>query len=51
MYLQKVISKKNMEKIHIFLKVTDKRAGSLSGAVGQRYGSVDPDPYQNVTDS
>jgi hypothetical protein len=34
------------------LKVTDKRAGSRSGFVSQRYGSVDPDPdpYQNVTD-
>jgi hypothetical protein len=24
--------------------------GSASGSVNQRYGSEDPDPYQNVTD-
>jgi hypothetical protein len=27
-----------------------KRAGSGDGSVGQRYGSEDPDPHQNVTD-
>jgi hypothetical protein len=27
-----------------------KRAGSGAGSVSQRYGSEDPDPYQNVTD-
>ncbi len=38
------------------LKVTDERTGSGSafgsafGSVSQRYGSEDPDPYQNVTD-
>jgi hypothetical protein len=30
------------------LKVTDENSGS--GSVSQRYGSADPDPYQNVTD-
>jgi len=24
--------------------------GSGSGSISQRYGSVDPDPHQNVTD-
>jgi hypothetical protein len=27
-----------------------KIAGSGSGLISQRYGSADPDPYQNVTD-
>ncbi len=37
MYLQKVISKKT------------KIAGSGVGSVRKRYGSADPDPYQNIT--
>jgi hypothetical protein len=32
------------------LKVTDKKAGFGAGSVSQRYGSMDPDLYQNVTD-
>jgi hypothetical protein len=30
------------------LKVKDETAGS--GSIGQRHGSADADPYQNVTD-
>jgi hypothetical protein len=34
------------------LKGTDEKTGSgaRAGCVCQRYGSSDPDPYQNVTD-
>ncbi len=51
MYLQKVINQKNF----CILKVTDERAGSGSVAgsglvVSQRYGSENPDPFQNVAD-
>jgi hypothetical protein len=31
-------------------KITGSGAGSLFGSVSQRYGSADPDPYENVTD-
>jgi hypothetical protein len=49
MYLQKVISKKNLEKKIFFvgiLKVTDEKSRI-------RYGSSapDPDPHQNVIDA
>jgi hypothetical protein len=55
MYLQKVISKKNLEKKYFLLarkkifsvgilKVTDEKSRI-------RYGSSDPDPYQNVIDA
>jgi hypothetical protein len=49
MYLQIVLSKKTGKKIFLVgvLMVTDK-SGAGSGC--QRYGSTDPDPYQNVTD-
>ncbi len=42
---------KNLEKKFIvgILKVTDQRAGSVSGSASQRYGSENLDPYQNVT--
>jgi hypothetical protein len=44
----------NLERKKIFfccvLNVTDEKAGSDSGSVSQKYGSVVPDPYQNVTD-
>jgi hypothetical protein len=39
MYLQKIISRK-------IVYIT----GSGSGSIGQRHGSVDPEPYQNVKD-
>jgi hypothetical protein len=51
MYCQKVISKKLREKNNFFvdvLKVTDEIA--RSGSISQRYGSADPDPYQNFMD-
>jgi hypothetical protein len=44
MYLQKEISRKNLEKI-IFLRLMTKIAGS--GFISQRHGSGDPDPHQN----
>jgi hypothetical protein len=56
MYLQKVKSKKTLEKIVFFdiLKVTDEKGGSgarsESGFGTRLYGSSEPDPYQNVTD-
>jgi hypothetical protein len=49
LYPQKVISKEKQRKKLFFvavLKVTDEK----SRIVSQRYGSVDPDPYQNVMD-
>jgi hypothetical protein len=42
-----------MEKKLFFVGLlydTDKRARSGSRSVSQKYGSKDPDPYQNVTD-
>jgi hypothetical protein len=52
MYLKKVKSKKMDKKVFYVdvLKVTDERAGSGAGSDSKRYGSADPDPYQNVTD-
>jgi hypothetical protein len=50
MYLKYVISKETWWKTLFFLaswKPLKKRAGS--GSAIQRYGSADPDPYQNVT--
>jgi hypothetical protein len=35
----------------VVLEVAVKRAGSRKGSISQRYGSADPDPYQNVTNS
>jgi hypothetical protein len=50
MYLQKVISK-HLCKITLWhLQPLTKKAGSGSGSLSQWYISVDPDPYQNVTD-
>ncbi len=52
MYVQKGNKQKYVEKkIFFFLasgRSLTKRAGS--GSVSQRYGSPDPDPYQNITD-
>jgi hypothetical protein len=45
MYLQKVISKKILSTSRRSLT---KIAGS--GSISQRYGSADPDPYQNFMD-
>ncbi len=42
--------KKNLEKHFLLPRSLTKRAGSGVGSVSQRYGSEDPDPYQNVTD-
>jgi hypothetical protein len=52
MYLQIVLSKKTGKKIFLVgvLMVTDKSSGARSGTISNRYGSTDPDPYQNVTD-
>ncbi len=61
MKLQKVINKKLWRKKYFWLpswRSLTKIAGSGSGSgfgsesksVSQRYGSVDPDPYQNVTE-
>jgi hypothetical protein len=33
-----------------FASLKSLRKGVGSGSVGQRYGSADPDPHQNVTD-
>jgi hypothetical protein len=48
MYLQKVISRKNLEEKKFFvgvLKVKDEMEGSRAKSVGHRHGSTDPDPY------
>ncbi len=49
MYLQRVISKKNSQKINLLFWLTScqqltGKAGSGSGSVSQWYGSLDPDP-------
>ncbi len=44
---------KNWPKPHFFVlmnKVRNKFAGFGSGSISKRHGSVDPDPYQKVTD-
>jgi hypothetical protein len=54
-----VPSKRNKQKkmLKIFLvdilSSTDEKTGSGagSGSVSQWYGSADPDPYQNITDT
>ncbi len=47
-------NKQNLKKIIFIgvLKVINEKAGSGAGSgfFSQRYGSADPDPYQNVTD-
>ncbi len=53
MYLQKVISKKLVEKISFLLaswRSMTKIAGSGSSFISKRHGSVDPGPLQNVMD-
>jgi hypothetical protein len=37
-------------KFFASLKSLKKGVGSGSGSISQRYGSVDPDPHQKVTD-
>jgi hypothetical protein len=51
MYLQKVISRKTF-KILVSCWRFEGRVPvtKTAGSVSQRYGSADPDPYQNVTD-
>ncbi len=41
-----VPSKSNKQKSYDVLKVTDEKIAG-SGSISQRYGSADPDPYQN----
>jgi hypothetical protein len=48
MYLQKVTSKKSLEKNWPSCQPLVKKAGS--GSLSQWHGSEDPDAYQNVTD-
>jgi hypothetical protein len=48
MYLQKVTSKKFF--LLISWRSLTKIAGSGSGSISLRYGSADPDPYQNFMD-
>jgi hypothetical protein len=58
MYLQKVISKKNIKRKKLIfvdvLKVTDEnsriRIRTNYGSISSSYGSADLDPYQNFTD-
>jgi hypothetical protein len=52
MYLQKLKSTKprNLKFLLASCQPLTKKAGSGSGSVSQRYGSVDPDLYQNVMD-
>ncbi len=55
MYLQKINKQKHLGKKTNFLLASCqplKKAGSRAGSesVNQWNGSVDPDPYQNVTD-
>jgi hypothetical protein len=48
----KEISKKSMKTknfVVVILKVNDKIP--RSGSVSQRYGSANPDPYQNTADT
>jgi hypothetical protein len=42
--------KKYVKQLFASLKSLKKGVGSGSGSFSQRYGSVDPDPHQNVTD-
>jgi hypothetical protein len=48
MYLQKVISRNS--SLSASGRSRTKIAVPVSGSIGQRHGSADPDPYQNVTD-
>ncbi len=41
---------KNMNKNNFFAVLKSLTNGVRSGSVGQRCGSADPDPHQNVTD-
>ncbi len=52
MYLQKVRNKqKNLIFFVGILKVTDEKSQIQNPRyISQKYGSEDPDPYQNVTD-
>ncbi len=52
MYLQKVKSKKNLEKNLFFVDTSRKPLMKRAepGFLTQWYGSEDPDSYQNVTD-
>ncbi len=50
MYFQKEKGKTNLEIFFIgILKVTDEKS-RIRSLIRQRYGTADPDPYQNVTD-
>jgi hypothetical protein len=50
MKLQKVTGEKKLFLVAI-LKVTDENSRIRIRWSQQRYGSLDPDPYQNVTDT
>ncbi len=53
MYLQKVISRKTVQKNCFFvnvLKTNYENSRIGSGSISQRHGSPDSDPYKNVTD-
>jgi hypothetical protein len=50
------LQEKNINKIILFVSLKSlkkgvrSRVGSRYRSISQRYGSVDPDPHQNVTD-
>jgi hypothetical protein len=48
MYIQKTISKKL--RIVLFTSCRSLTILEGSGSISQRYGSADPDPYQNFID-
>ncbi len=53
MYLQNEISRKIFLQINFklaFWRSMTRKAGSASGFICQRHGSLDPDPHQNVMD-
>ncbi len=52
MYSQKVLCKKTLKQKNYLLLASWRSITKReeSGSVSQRYGSADPDPYQNVTD-